>query len=144
MGILSKITKKKDEPKAKSESKAEVAVEKEAKPVAKKEKTTKTAKKVDVKLSNNNSVIIRPVISEKSLMQETKGTYTFLVNQDANKLQVKQAVKDIYGVMPSAVRVISVEGKRVRFGVRRGKRSDYKKALVTLPEGKKISIHEGV
>lgn len=89
-------------------------------------------------------VLLRPVVSEKAVFLETGGTYTFAVKPGANKTLVKQAVKEAYGVMPVSVRVINVEGKDVRFGRSSGKRSDWKKAIVTLPKGKMISIHEGV
>jgi large subunit ribosomal protein L23 len=89
-------------------------------------------------------VLLQPLVTEKSVIRESAGVYTFMVALGATKLTVKQAVKDIYGVLPSTVRMINVEGKRVRFGRTIGKRRDWKKAIVTLPKGKTIHIHEGV
>jgi large subunit ribosomal protein L23 len=91
-----------------------------------------------------NQVLVQPLITEKSAIRESFGTYTFMVALAATKLSVKQAVKDVYGVMPSDVRIMNVEGKRVRTGRNLGKRRDWKKAIVTLPKGKTIHIHEGV
>lgn len=91
-----------------------------------------------------NPVIVNPMLSEKSLKAEGAGTYTFVVKPNATKIDVKREVEARYGVKPTDVRMVNVEGKRTRFGVRRGKRSDWKKAMVTLPKGKTISIHEGV
>lgn len=89
-------------------------------------------------------VFVRPVLSEKALYGEAKGVYTFLVDRQANKTLVKQAVKEVYGVTPRRVRIVNVEGKQMRFGAVRGRRKDVKKAVVTLPEGKTIQVHEGV
>lgn len=89
-------------------------------------------------------VLLRPVVSEKAMARESAGVYTFVVDPAASKVDIKQAVAQVYGVVPTGVRVTNTEGKRVRFGRFSGKRKDMKKAIVTLPKGKKISIHEGV
>lgn len=91
-----------------------------------------------------SNVIIRPLVSEKSTMQESAGKYTFLVELDANKVQIKQAIKAQYGVMPEAVNMINVEGKRLQRGRIKGKRSDYKKAIVTVKKGDKLDVHAGL
>ncbi len=90
------------------------------------------------------AVLIRPIVSEKTAGLETDGVYTFQVAESASKDAIKQAVKEVYGVWPTRVRVISGQGKWVRFGRFTGRRSDWKKALVTLPKGQSIRIHEGV
>ena len=89
-------------------------------------------------------MLAQPVVSEKASGLEKRGTYTFVVKSSANKISIKQAVKEVYGVRPRAVRIVSIEGKRLSWGRRPGKRSDWKKAVVTLPKGNTISIHEGV
>jgi large subunit ribosomal protein L23 len=89
-------------------------------------------------------ILAHPLVSEKAVHAEARGTYTFVVKPAINKSMVKQAVKQVYGVWPKSVRVVNVEGKRLRFGRSFGKRQDWKKAIVTLPKGKTISIHEGV
>lgn len=89
-------------------------------------------------------VILRPVLSEKVAMAEAAGTYTFVVRNDANKIQIKQAIAAVYGVMPAKVRMLNREGKQVRFGRSMGRRAHEKRALVTLPKGKTIQVHTGV
>ena len=66
------------------------------------------------------------------------------VGKTATKDAIKKAIKDVYGIKPRRVNVIHTDGKNVRFGRFKGRRSDYKKAIVTLPKGQKIEIHEGV
>ncbi|OGH60204.1 MAG: 50S ribosomal protein L23 [Candidatus Magasanikbacteria bacterium RIFCSPHIGHO2_01_FULL_33_34] len=92
----------------------------------------------------SNKILIRPLVSEKSAVLEQMGTYAFVVDIKANKFQVKEAIREVYGVMPKKVRILNVEGKRTSFGQRLGKRSDWKKAFIKLPKGKTINIHEGV
>jgi large subunit ribosomal protein L23 len=89
-------------------------------------------------------VLVRPLLSEKTVRQEAIGTYTFVVNKAATKPAIKEAVEKVYGVRPVNVRVAHVDGKDVRFGSSQGRRNEWKKAFVTLPKGKTISIHEGV
>lgn len=91
-----------------------------------------------------NRVLVKPLVTEKSARMESAGTYTFMVDVNANKILVKQAIKDIFGVVPTDVRIMNVEGKRVRFAGKEGKRRDAKKAIVTLPKGQTIQIHAGV
>lgn len=91
-----------------------------------------------------NAVILRPVVSEKAAMGESSGKYVFAVSSGANKITVKRAIQELYGVAPKRVRIINTEGKRMRFGRTMGKQQDEKKAIVTLPKGKIISVHEGV
>ena len=94
--------------------------------------------------SQANVVLLKTLVSEKAAIAEGKGVYTFVVNNKTNKFEVKKAVKEIYGVAPEKVRMINVEGREVRFGNRLGRQSGWKKAIVTLPKGKTINIHEGV
>lgn len=89
-------------------------------------------------------VVIKPAVTEKAAIAESINKYTFIVTHEATKKQVKSAINEIYGVKPLSVNLINVEGKNVRFGRHSGRRSDYKKAVVTLPQGKTISVHEGV
>ncbi|OGH91861.1 MAG: 50S ribosomal protein L23 [Candidatus Magasanikbacteria bacterium RIFOXYD2_FULL_39_9] len=87
---------------------------------------------------------MKPLVTEKSAIAESKNKYSFLVAKAANKNQVKTAVAEIYGVQPTQVNIANVEGRAVRFGRSAGRRGDYKKAIVTLPAGKTIDIHTGV
>lgn len=115
----------------------------------KKEVKTSAKKKSEhvVKLTEKSlafRVLIKPLVTEKSAIAEHGNKYSFMVAKTANKNQIKIAIEEIYGVKPSQVNVANIEGRRVRFGRTMGKRNDYKKAIVTLPEGKTIDIHTGV
>jgi large subunit ribosomal protein L23 len=90
------------------------------------------------------SVIIRPVVSEKSYALLDQGVYTFLVHPDANKIEIRQAVEAIFGVRVRQVNTLNRKGKRKRN--RRtftyGKRPDTKRAVVTLAPGDRIDLFE--
>ena len=92
-----------------------------------------------------HDVLIRPVITEKSTMLMEEGKYTFRVPLTANKVQIRQAVEKIFNVKVEKVATIRVLGKTKRMGRTQGKRSDYKKAIVTLVEGSKtIEFFDGM
>ena len=100
-----------------------------------------------VKLTSHKlafKILVKPLVTEKSAIAESKNKYSFIVIKSANKNQIKTAIEEVYGVKPSQVNVANIEGRRVRFGRSMGKRNDYKKAIITLPEGKTIDIHTGV
>lgn len=94
--------------------------------------------------SQSFKVLVRPLVTEKSAIAEGSGKYSFVVAKSASKDQIKSAVAEIYGVKPESVNVSNTQGRQVRFGRTMGRRSDYKKAIVTLPKGKTIDIHAGV
>ena len=155
MGILDKIKKGKTEEQAEEKKTAPVkatekteATEKTTKAKSTKSKKVAEKKEVVPKGSGRNSkaysLLQFPFVSEKAADAEQKGVYTFVVSVDADKESIKSAVESIYGVRPDSVRTMNMEGKSVRFGLRRGRRKSWKKAIVTLPKGKSISIHEGV
>ena len=140
MGLFDRIKKFK---------KATVGAPIESKPVADQKEAKRAEAPMAVKPGDAGRkaayrIILRPLISEKTAIAETKGTYTFMVSTRATKSDVKTAVELVYGVKPLMVRTINNEGKKVRFGRNLGQRKDWKKAIVTLPKGKTISIHEGV
>ncbi|MBI4592469.1 50S ribosomal protein L23 [Candidatus Uhrbacteria bacterium] len=93
---------------------------------------------------DHSDVIVKPLISEKSATLAGANQYVFVVRKNANRLQVRAAIKTMYGVSPESVNLLNVRGKKVRFGRREGSRSDWKKAIVTLPAGQTINVHEGV
>jgi len=86
-------------------------------------------------------VLKRPLITEKSSVQMQEGVYAFEVDLDANKLQIAQAVRDVFKVKVKSVRTIRMKGRRNRRN-RYGyfNESDWKKALVTLEKGESIEI----
>lgn len=93
---------------------------------------------------NVYQVLRRPIITEKSTGQTGQSKYTFEVAREANKLQIKQAVEQIFKVNVTDVNVVTVPGKMRRVGRNRGLTSPWKKAVVTLREGQRIELFEGV
>lgn len=96
-------------------------------------------------MSDPRSVIIRPVVSEKSYSLLDAGVYTFIVSPDANKVEIRHAVESIFGVNVVKVNTLNRPGKRKRNRGRAtfGKRADTKRAVVTLATGQSIPIFEG-
>ncbi len=82
----------------------------------------------------SHDIIRKPVITEKSMASMAEKKYTFIVHVDANKSQIKRAVEEVFNVKVESVNTINGLGKTKRMGVHVGKRSDYKKAVVTLTE----------
>ena len=91
-------------------------------------------------------VILRPVISEKSMNQMAEKKYTFLVHVDANKAQIKEAVEKMFeGTAVKSVNTMNIDGKRKRRGMVFGYTAKSKKAIVTLTEeSKEIEIFQGL
>ncbi|MCX7943534.1 MAG: 50S ribosomal protein L23 [Deltaproteobacteria bacterium] len=86
-------------------------------------------------------IIIRPLITEKSnIHREVYNKISFVVRKDANKIQIKQAVENIFKVKVAKVNTVIVRGKMRRYGRYIGKRASYKKAIVTLKPGYSIDI----
>ncbi|PIT87966.1 MAG: 50S ribosomal protein L23 [Candidatus Magasanikbacteria bacterium CG10_big_fil_rev_8_21_14_0_10_40_10] len=162
MGLLNKLLNKK-----KASEKEELAVKEQAKEkkqikasgslsnASKEEKTKKKTivddKKKEIKklkklsvYSVSDKILLSPLVTEKAAVRESLNQYSFIVGSKANKTQIKKAIVDIYGVKPTKVRVINMSGKVVRFKNTSGRRSDFKKAIVSLPKGKSIDIHQGV
>ena len=82
-------------------------------------------------------IIIKPILSEKSYDGIPMKRYTFMVVKDATKTQVKAAVEKIFGVKVAKVNTSNYDGKLKRMGRNEGRRSSYKKAIVTLTEDSK-------
>ena len=87
-------------------------------------------------------VLVRPIITEKNTELMTRGKYTFEVDRNANKHQIKQAVEKAFKVRVTQVNVLTVPAKERGFGRLRGKTSPWRKAIVTLGPGQKIGIFE--
>jgi large subunit ribosomal protein L23 len=90
-------------------------------------------------------VLVRPVMTEKvNIQMEGNGRYTFVVDKKANKLEIKKAVEEFYGVKVNDVNTVIVPGKsKSRFtkaGFIQGIKPSYKKAVVTLAEGDSIDL----
>ena len=89
-------------------------------------------------------IIIRPVVTEKSIGLMENNKYVFKVALSANKIEIKKAVEEIFKVKVVDVNTVRVKGKEKRMGRSVGKTSDYKKAIVQLVEGDSIEIFEGL
>lgn len=88
-------------------------------------------------------ILIRPIVTEKSTALMEQGKYTFRVPLTATKIQIRQAVEQIFKVKVQAVNTMRYEGKLKRMGRTQGRRSDWKKAVVTLKPGEAIELFEG-
>ena len=88
-------------------------------------------------------ILIRPIVSEISTALMEQGKYTFRVPLAATKIQIRQAVEQIFKVKVQAVNTMRYEGKLKRMGRTQGRRSDWKKAVVTLKPGEAIELFEG-
>ncbi len=94
-------------------------------------------------------ILLKPIITEKVTEQgETLNRYGFIVNKKANKLQIREAVEEMYGVTVEAVNTMRYLGKRsVRYtksGVQEGRKNSFKKAIVTLAEGEQIDFYSNI
>ena len=95
-----------------------------------------------------HEVIIRPVISEKSMDEAARGKYTFRVHGDASKIQIKAAVEELFKVNVTGVNVLWTKAREKRRSSKRGRISGFttpwRKAIVTVTAGQKIEFFEGV
>ncbi|BFT65932.1 ribosomal protein L23 [Parvimonas sp. KA00067] len=90
-------------------------------------------------------IIIKPVVTERSMENMESKRYTFKVDTKANKSEIKKAVETIFGVKVKQVNTMNITGKKKRMGANVGKRSDWKKAIVTLTEdSKEIEFFESI
>ena len=93
----------------------------------------------------NHDIIIKPIVSEKSMDQLADRKYTFKVAMDANKIEIKKAVEEIFGVKVEKITTARVLGKIKRMGATSGKRADWKKAIVKLTaDSKTIEFFDGM
>jgi len=92
-----------------------------------------------------HDILIRPVISEKSVAQTERNNYTFQVSRESNKLQIRAAVEAEFKVTVIGVRVMSVKSKQKRRGRKTmGTVPGWRKAVVTIAAGQKIELFEAV
>lgn len=89
-------------------------------------------------------VLKKPVVSEKTMNLLAENKYTFQVNPDANKIEIKYAVEKAFKVTVLDVKTLNIKGKTKKVGKHVGKTPDKKKAIVTLKAGDKIEMFEGV
>jgi large subunit ribosomal protein L23 len=93
-----------------------------------------------------HEIVLRPIISEKSMDEAQRFKYTFAVHDDANKIQIKAAVEELFKVTVISVNVSTTHSKQKRGGTRRsriaGRTTPWRKAVVTLVAGQKIEFFE--
>ena len=94
-------------------------------------------------------IIIKPIITEKmTALGEKLGRYGFVVDKRASKLQIKKAVKELYGVEVEEVNTMTYAGKRksrfTKAGVLSGKTNSFKKAIITLAKGESIDFYSNI
>ncbi len=136
-----------DRPTVDNEVKAEAGKE----PIKEKEKEEKQVKApteekqaVSGGASISHRILLKPLVTEKISSQTSQGKYAFVVADKANKVEVAKAIWETYGVWPAKVNIMNYQGKAVRFGRVFGRRKKWKKAIITLPQGKTIDIYKGV
>jgi large subunit ribosomal protein L23 len=89
-------------------------------------------------------IIIKPVVTEKSMNLLADNTYTFIVDKKANKTEVKNAIEKLFEVKVEKVNTMNIKGKPKRVGKFEGRRPNRKKAVVTLKPGHKIRLFDGM
>lgn len=90
-------------------------------------------------------VLIHPILSEKSVvLKDEQNQVVFAVDRTANKIQIKQAVEKKFSVGVVSVRTVNVRGKVKRMGAHAGRRASWKKAVITLKQGDRIELVEGL
>jgi len=95
-------------------------------------------------MDNPRDIIRKPVVTEKSTAMLEESKYTFIVDPRANKIEIRQAVEELFSVKVDAVHTMRVKGKFKRVRGHRGKTAEVKKAIVTLKPGSKIQLFEGM
>jgi large subunit ribosomal protein L23 len=129
-------------------SKKEEQDSKTVKKTAKKEVAKKDSKSKKKKVSEElikkadlvNKIIINPIVSEDAMQKTAEGKYVFRVDPNSNKNQVAEAVEALYGVNVVKVNVMKYKQKNHRFRMTKGKKSGFKKAIVTIKSGQEIEL----
>jgi len=87
----------------------------------------------------------RPIITEKgTMLRQNANQLVFAVDRNANKIEIKQAIEELFNVHVEEVKTIVVKGKKKRWGMHQYRRSTWKKAVVKLKAGESIEFYEGV
>jgi len=173
MGLFDRFKKKKEEEKTKKDIKTPAkgkAVRKEKKkesrlfdpskvPSSKEEKQKSTKEVKDTKKPAGKEkpkkvkkedtgeayrILSKPLLTEKATNLGAYGKYIFEVAPRANKIQIKKAIHDLYGVEVVRVNIMNQSGRAVQYGKSKGRTKSWKKAIITLKSGEKIEIYEGV
>lgn len=102
----------------------------------------KKLKKEDT--GNAYRIILKPLLTEKSTELGSVGKYVFQVANNVNKIEIEEAIRNLYGVNVVKINIINQGGKPIQYGHSSGRTKGWKKAIVTLKAGEKIEIYEGV
>lgn len=90
-------------------------------------------------------ILIKPLLTEKmTALKESENRVSFVVDKRANKIEIKKAVEEAFKVKVASVNMMNLLGKKKRLGRFAGKRPDWKKAIITLKEGEKLELFEGM
>ena len=142
MALLDKITGRRRDKKPSKKEENVLDLVKEDK---KQEKVETPAQPAKENTGRAHHILRRYHLSEKSNLQSADGRYVFVVNKNANKIEIRKAVENVYDVHVTNVNIVSSKGKNRRMGRVYGRTSDWKKAYVTLRPGEKISgLAEGI
>lgn len=95
-------------------------------------------------MKNVYDIVLKPVITEKTVSMMEDRKYTFKVDKNANKFEIKNAIQEIFKVKVEKVATMNVKGKKKRMGRSEGRTASWKKAIVTLKEGQQIEVFEGL
>jgi len=114
-------------------------VKKQSKP---KTKQSATKKQVASSTAVADRTLVGPIVTEKAARLAEHGTYAFTVTPTANKIEVARAVSEVYSVHPTKVAIVNTHAKPKNFAQRKGTRSSFRKAYVTLKQGEKIELFE--
>ena len=126
---------KKEKKKKKEEEKIEKAAEGEPRPKGR-EKPRALSKASNFVLG----ILMKPHVAEKSTFLNEKGVYVFEIGLGTNKVMVKRAIKEKYGVLPRKVNIVNIPSKKISFRGKKGTKRGFKKAIVFLKKGDKIEI----
>ncbi|HWP97432.1 MAG TPA: 50S ribosomal protein L23 [Syntrophomonadaceae bacterium] len=95
-------------------------------------------------MKDYRDIIMKPIVTEKSMNLLAENKYTFIVDKGSNKTEIKNAIENIFSVRVEKVSTMNVKGKPKKMGKYEGKRPDRKKAIITLKAGQKIKLFEGM
>ncbi|RJR32036.1 50S ribosomal protein L23 [Candidatus Parcubacteria bacterium] len=138
MNIFDKIKKTKEAEKKSSPAEKNNTVS----DVKKKDAAKKSPAQNKAVIAKN--ILIEPIVSEKATALGAQNSYVFEVHPDSNKIEIKKAIEAVYRVTPLSVNIVRVSGKYVTHGKTSGRTKNWKKAIVTLKQGDKIQIYEGI
>jgi large subunit ribosomal protein L23 len=133
-------TKESGKAKKKASGKKEESTTKAKDAASDKKKATPAAAKP---LGDSHSVLVMPILTEKTFNLQQTNKYCFYVSQDANKHQVKSAMKEVYGIAPLSVNILRKRPQaKKRWGRKVGMSKGLKKAIITMPEGTILNLTE--